>query len=436
MKELRSCVYYKKEFEKLFHAIKGNFVYNGCTISKKEVIRKAKQLAGNFKAGDAISNSLKNSPEWWILTFACVFAGATVIVYPSEKKAEDIAIENMQYGVRKAFLTEEDVTNAICETEVADCELPYDGEIVLFTSGTQSTPKGVVIKMKNYIPNLYSTQGRLHMESEDINSGLSPYSHAMGLMYNSCDFFFGGDFIFCRNELEFTNLILSNKLTIACMQPIYLESMKRLNKFVKSVGAMRYVLIGGAPMSQSSYELYCQNGAKILNGYGMTECVAGIAITDAISNLKQDRSLDIMNSSIIKIADDGEILVSGDTVCQKYLSGEQIPDAEGWYHTRDIGYIDGGCLYVIGRKDNVIVCDNGYKLSLESIEERILKIDVIDACVVEYIDKALVISVVTEENLNIICQHIDSKLEYYEKPFRVNIVKKIEVQNGKKMRRH
>lgn len=437
MSELKNCTCYKNELERLLNSVKGSFICNeDRVISKSEVVSIAKQIAMTLNKGEVISISLQNSPEWWMITLAGLLAGATVIVYPNEKKKEDIVSENEKYGVKYSFFSEEDVQAFVPSVTMQKQDFSFEGKIVLFTSGTQANPKGVIVEINNYIPNLIATQGRLHMNHQDINTGMSPYSHAMGLMYGSCDFFFGGDFFVCRNQLEFTNFIISGKANIACMQPIYLESMIKLDRFVNAIAKMRYVLVGGAPMSQGAYEFYCKTGAKIVNGYGMTECVAGIAITDSESNNNNDRSLDIMESSIIEISDEGEILVSGPTVCQKYINGDSTVDSDGWYHTRDVGYIRDGRLYVTGRKDNVIVCENGYKISIEGLEDKILKLQGIDECVVEYVQKCLVISVVSVLDVEEIYALLDSNLEYYERPFRVKKVATIEVHNGKKLRKY
>lgn len=436
MKELKNSTCCKSKFEDLLCNARGNFIYNGAVIAKQSVVLNAKKLAACLQPGEIISNSLNNCPEWWIVTLAAMLAGATVVVYPNEKNKHQIISDNQAYSVTKAFFTDTDVQSFISSSDALLGDFPCNGRVVLFTSGTQAVPKGVVIEMYNYVPNVIATQGRLHMDLHCVDVGLAPYSHAMGFLYGSCDFFFGGDFVICTNPLEFTNYIISGKPNIACMQPVYLESMIRLDKFVSAVCSMRYVLVGGAPMGKYAYDFYCKRGAKIVNAYGMTECVAGIAITDAISNNNQDGSLDVMESSVIEICSDGEIIVSGPTVCERYLDGSSIASKDGWYHTHDVGYIQDGLLYVTGRKDNVIICENGYKISLESIDDKLTKLDGIDACVTDYVDKCLVVEVVTQLKMQQLHNLVDAALEYYEKPFKLKIVQNIEVHNGKKQRKY
>lgn len=437
MEKLKDCTFCSREFNNVLARVAGNYIYdNGKIISKQEVLRRAKIIASYFDKGEFISNSLPNSPEWWMVTLAAFLSGATVVVYSNEKKQDDIISRNAEYGVKTAFFTEKDVQSFLATHDKIEDGYPCDGGLVLFTSGTQFNPKGVLIEYSNYIPAVFATQNKLCMHHTDRNSCFAPYSHAMGFMYGLCDFLYGGDYTICRNQLEFINLIISRNLDVACMQPAFLESMIKLDKFTDAIVALRYVLIAGAPISQPAYEFYYNKGARILNAYGMTECVAAIAITDYEQNNNNDRSLDIMDSAVIKISEDGEVLVSGPTVCKQYLEGNAIPSNDGWYHTHDMGRIQNGRLYVSGRMDNVIVCENGYKISLEGIEDKVLKISEIDDCVAEYIDKHLVFNIVSHKSQEELYSLVDNCLEYFERPFKIKKVEKIEVHNGKKRRKH
>ena len=437
MSELKGCICCNGELNSILAGVSGNYIYdNGKVISKQDVIHRAKVIATCLNKGQYISNSLPNSPEWWMVTLAAFLAGATVIAYSNEKKTDEILEKNKKYEVKMAFFSENDVHCFLDKNHLINDSYPGNGGLVLFTSGTQFKPKGVLIEYSNYIPAVIATRQKLHMLHTDRNSCFAPYSHAMGFMYGLCDFLYGGDYTICRNQLEFTNLILAGKLDVACMQPIFLESMIKSDKFTDAIASLRYVLVAGAPISQQAYEFYYHKGAKIVNAYGMTECVAAIAITDSELNNTNDRSLDIMESAIIKISEEGEILVSGPTVCGRYIDGNVIPDDDGWYHTHDIGKIQDGRLYVSGRIDNVIVCENGYKISLEGVEDKVLKISGIDACIVEYIDKHLVFNIVSDKSQEELFALIDSCLEYFERPFRIKKVDSIEVHNGKKRRKH
>ena len=437
MSELKGYTCCNADLNSVLAGISGNYIYdNDKVISKLEVLRRAKVIASCLDEGQYISNSLPNSPEWWMVTLAAFLAGATVVTYSNEKRADEIHAKNEEYGIKMSFFSENDVHCFLEKNHLIKDSYPGNGGLVLFTSGTQFNPKGVLIEYCNYIPAVIATQQKLHMRHTDRNSCFAPYSHAMGFMYGLCDFLYGGNYTICRNQLEFTNLIMAGKLDVACMQPVFLESMIKLDKFTDSIASLRYVLIAGAPISQPAYEFYHHKGTQIVNAYGMTECVAAIAITDSELNKTNDRSLDIMESAIIRISEEGEILVSGPTVCRQYINGNIIPSADGWYHTHDMGSIQNGRLYVSGRMDNVIVCENGYKISLEGVEDKVLKISEIDACVVEYIDKHLVFNIVSHKSQEELYALVDSCLEYFERPFRIKKVDNIEVHNGKKRRKH
>ena len=435
MNELKNYICYKSEFKRILSCISGNYIYdNNKIISKLDVLYSAKLIASCIQKGEYISNSLPNCPEWWMVTLAAFLAGAIVIVYPNEKIIDEIISMNEKYGVKVAFFSKKEVHQLLIKIKKPrDC-YTYDGGLVLFTSGTQHNPKGVLIEYYNYIPSLIATQNKLHMTNTDKTSCFAPYSHAMGFMYGLCNFCYGGNFYICKNQLELINLIIKCKVDTVCLQPIFLEDMLKVDSFTKSISSLKYVIIAGAPISKSAYDYYCNNGTKILNAYGMTECVAAIAITDSIMNDNNDCGSDIMDLIDIKISCEGEILVSGPTVCKKYINGKLIPDNDGWYHTHDIGKVQNNKLYIFGRMDNVIVCQNGYKISLESIEDKVLKISEIDACVAKYINKHLIIDIVSKSDKEELYILVDKQLEYFEKPFKIEKVRNIEVYNGKKRR--
>ena len=243
MEKLKGYTCCNRELDSVLAGVSGNYIYdNGKIISKQEVLRKAKIIASCLNKGEYISNSLPNSPEWWMVTLAAFLAGATVMAYSNEKKQDEISTRNEEYGVKTAFFSEKDVQSFLATHDRIEDSYPGDGGLVLFTSGTQFNPKGVLIEYTNYIPAVIATQNKLHMLHTDRNACFAPYSHAMGFMYGLCDFLYGGDYTICRNQLEFTNLIMSNKLDVACMQPVFLESMIKLDKFTDAISSLTWGL--------------------------------------------------------------------------------------------------------------------------------------------------------------------------------------------------
>ena len=88
----------------------------------------------------------------------------------------------------------------------------------------------------------------------------------------------------------------------------------------------------------------------------------------------------------VKLADDGEILVRGDSIAKSYFQGREmksVPGEEGWFHTGDIGALDEqGNLYFKGRRKNVIVSPEGMNIYPEDLEIALRRQPEVRDCVV------------------------------------------------------
>jgi long-chain acyl-CoA synthetase len=109
----------------------------------------------------------------------------------------------------------------------------------------------------------------------------------------------------------------------------------------------------------------------LLGSYGSTEC-GGVTLS-GVGETKPGSLGKPFPNVEIRIADDGEILVRGPTVTPGYFENPEITaeaiDADGWYHTGDLGRIDAdGCLYVVGRKKDVFYCSDGSNIYPAYIE--------------------------------------------------------------------
>lgn len=136
-------------------------------------------------------------------------------------------------------------------------------------------------------------------------------------------------------------------------------------------GRMKYITYSGAPMAPRILRFFQLIGVPLLGSYGSTEC-GGVTL----SGLGEERpgSLGKPFGNIeIKIAGDGEILVRGPTVTPGYFHNEEatreVLEADGWYHTGDLGSIDpDGSLRIHGRKKDVFYCSDGSNIYPSYIE--------------------------------------------------------------------
>jgi len=141
-------------------------------------------------------------------------------------------------------------------------------------------------------------------------------------------------------------------------------------------GHIRLMVSGGAKIDKNILEDFRTMGFRAIQGYGMTE-TAPIITFNVPGRERSDSAGEVIPNVEVKIADDGEVLVKGKNVMKGYYKNEAATkeafDAEGWFHTGDLGKMDGKYLIIIGRKKEMIVLPNGKNIDPNDVEAEIIK---------------------------------------------------------------
>jgi long-chain acyl-CoA synthetase len=307
---------------------------------------------------------------------------------------------------------------------------PEDLATIIYTSGTTGDPKGVMLTHRNLVSNILAACQVVPISGDAVALSFLPLSHVFERMID-CSYMLVQATIAYAESIEKLkdNFVEVNPHTFAAVPRVYekvharildkvqsgsplkrrifswavevgKEKAARLERgealpaglawkvraadalvFKKIRAALgsrfRYAVSGAAPLSREIAEFFLAAGVPIYEGYGLTETSPVICV-----NGPGRWRLGTVGKPIpgveVKIAPDGEILTRGPSVMKGYFGKPQATaeaiDAEGWFHTGDIGHLDPeGYLVITDRKKDLIVLAGGKKAAPQPIENELKK---------------------------------------------------------------
>ncbi len=298
---------------------------------------------------------------------------------------------------------------------------PEDVATLIYTSGTTGEPKGVMLTHNNLFTNVEATARIILLGPSDVALSFLPLSHVMQRMVDYYLFGHGSTIAYVGSidlvalalvEVHPTitvstprvyekfyakvfsvtgvkrNLVLWARRVAEAWTPPKLEGREppfsiRLQHALADVliyrkvrarvgGRLRFFVSGGGPLAPHIARFFHAAGVLILEGYGLTE-------TSPVTNLNTPEDFTIgtvgkpLPGTEEMIADDGEILVRGPQVMKGYFNRPEATaeaiDADGWFHTGDIGELGvDGHLHITDRKKEIIVTAGGKNIAPQPIE--------------------------------------------------------------------
>ena len=308
---------------------------------------------------------------------------------------------------------------------------------IIYTSGTSSKPKGVMLTHKSIISNILGANEFVkELEVKDHKFlSIIPLSHAYE---HTAGFFLpiliGAEIFFNENRDQIVNDLLSVKPSLMTAVPrlyevlhkkinnqlsnqskitqklfsktielgtkkfekhelLFIEKLQdfALDKLVRKKiqkkfgGNLKAFISGGAALNEQVGLFFQSLGINILQGYGQTECSPLISC-NPIHNIKINSVGPVIKGIDIKLSKQNEILVKGNSLMKGYWKDKKNTNntiIDGWLHTGDLGSIDeDGYLYISGRINEMIVNSGGENIAPVPIENLLISYDEIEQALV------------------------------------------------------
>lgn len=415
--------------------------WQGEEITYSQVGERVAQLqetlvSAGLNPGDRVAILSSNMPNWGISYFAVTTAGYVAVPILPDFTTEDLD-RIIEHSETKALLVSDKLFNKVSKTTTDKLNIvirtknlsiisqrvkeqgstaipkPEDLAAIIYTSGTTSSPKGVMLSHYNISAQTWLIEPLFRLKDDDVLLSVLPLSHtyecSLGLVYA---FSAGCRMVYLDKAPTVSVLTAALKEvrpTIMIIVPLIIEKIYRarvLAKFTSNAfwrtiykvgfmrrylhrvagkkllkffgGRIRFLGIGGAKLDTNAEKFLYEAKVPYAIGYGLTETaplLAG-AVGDMVRIGSTGPILEGIEARIENVnleTGQGEIVVKSPSQMMGYYKNEEatgeVITSDGWFRTGDLGCFDeDGWLYIKGRLKNMIVGPSGENIYPEDIE--------------------------------------------------------------------
>lgn len=393
--------------------------------SRTQAARLAHHLANQcaIEPGDRVGLALPNSPEWMLSFIAISAIGAVPALINARAGADEVNHCLTSTQCRLCIHQRNDLTAEISDLTLAETQRilsdpvdhplpetprgPDDEALLMFTSGTTGLPKGASLSHEGVLTALKTIEysgaliakgmaeafgmdyGTLAgMRPPPVNLLIFPLFHVSG-----CHAVFltsllqGGKVVLMTrwNAEEAVALMAREKVTAFPAVPTMHRDLLRLESLAEhDLSSLTSLSVGGqaTPPALLADIHRAFPSAVMGTGYGMTESNGTVTLMIGSEFIDNPRSAGRPVSTVdVEVRDDqgrtlpanatGEIHIRGSTLMTAYANSEHDPfDADGWFATGDLGYLDGdGLVYIVDRKTDMVISggENIYCAEVERV---------------------------------------------------------------------
>lgn len=358
---------------------------------------------------------------------------------------------------------------------------------IVYTSGTTGKPKGVMLSHYNILSNADAGLRIISVRASDRFISFLPLSH---MFERTVGYYIGvtvgAETVYARGITELGEDLQQQKPTIMVCVPRIFERInakmqaglppnslkrtlfekaasigwKRFNHeaslvdhllwpilkalvakkiYARLGGRMRLIVVGAAALSPELSKIFVGLGLPIIQGYGLTE-TSPIACANRLNDNDPASVGKALPGVEIELDGKGEILIRGPLVMQGYWKNEAatkaVIDADGWFHSGDIGEFRDGRLFITGRAKEIIVMSNGEKMPPGDAEQAIMMDTAFEQIMIigEGRAKLALLAVSEIENEKELCSRANAKLEDFPGWVNIHYLKRMSepwtVENG------